>query len=182
MRILVLCSILLLGTLLGAQSLYTIRSETIQGRQLPLKGYEGRVLLIVNITTDSPLTKQLSELQILYSNYVEQGLSILAFPTSDFANQPQPNTQEIIKTCYETYKVGFPIFMPSHVTGSQKNEVYQFLTDSETNPMYGGEVTFDFVKFLVNREGKVIGRFATTTSPNDPKLIQAIENALGANQ
>lgn len=156
-------------------SIYDISAETIYGAKVLLSEYRGRVLLIVNIDVTGPLAKQLPELESLYKTFGEEGLSVLAFPSNDFITE-LPMTQDTVKLVSQ--QLTFPVFALTHVTGSYKNPVYQFLTDPSINPVYGGDVSWNFVKFLVNRDGQVIGRFNSTTSPEDKKLKEAIQKAL----
>jgi glutathione peroxidase len=162
------------------QSIYDIVAETILGVKVPLSGYRGRVLLIVNIATSGPLVDQLTELESLYGSMSEEGLSILGFPSNDFVSGKPATQEEIVSVCFETYKLSFPIFKLTHLQGSFKDPVYQFLTSSRTNPIYGGDVSWNFVKFLLDREGKIIGRFASNVAPKDPKIKEAIQKALGS--
>lgn len=159
-------------------SLYEITAETIYGAKVPLSGYKGRVLLIVNIVTSGPLVKQLAELESLYNTFSEDGLSVLAFPSNDFISGQAMTLDQVKQYCQVTSPVSFPVFSITHVMGSYKNPVYQFLTNTRTNPMYGGDVSWNFVKFLVSRDGKVIGRFSSNISPEDAKIKEAIKKAM----
>lgn len=160
------------------ESLYDITSQTINGISVPLSGYYDRVLLIVNITTTGPLVKQIEALERLYKAYNEKGFSILAFPSNDFTWQKRMSSNDVLTVCYDTFHVTFPVFALCRITGSFKDPVYQFLTNHDVNPLYGEDVTWNFVKFLVSRDGKVLQRFASTVNPEDPKIKSAIEAAL----
>lgn len=159
-------------------SLYDIETESINGTKVPLRGYRNRVLLIVNITTTGPLVKQIGELEKLYSTFEQDGFSILAFPSNDFTWQKRMTARDITDVCYNTYHVTFPIFALTKISGSFKDPVYQFLTNRETNPVFNEDVSWNFVKFLVGRDGTVIGRYASNVSPEDERIKSAIEKAL----
>ena len=160
------------------ESIYQIQAETIDGHPLSLSAFRGNVLLIVNVASRCGFTSQYKTLQELYSTYKERGFTILAFPSNDFFCQEPGTNQEIHEFCNSTYQITFPLFAKIQVIGSNKHPLYQFLTSSKANPEFGGVISWNFNKFLISREGKVISRFGTMTPPDSPHVIQAIEKAL----
>ena len=161
------------------KTLYDIEVETITGETVPMDSYRGKVLLIVNTASKCGFTGQYEGLQALYDKYRDRGLLVLGFPSNDFLRQ-EPGTNEEIQTfCQVNYGVTFPTFAKLSVKGKSQHQLYGYLTGPETNPEFSGKITWNFNKFLVSREGAVIGRFGSRTKPQDPKLITALEAALG---
>jgi glutathione peroxidase len=158
--------------------LHEINAETIGGEMMQLSTYSGNVLLIVNTAGKCGFTGQFEGLQKLYESYSEQGLVILGFPSNDFLNQEPGSNEEIESFCTVNYGVTFPMFAKVTVKGEKRHPLYAFLTDKETNPEFSGRITWNFNKFLVSREGEVIGRFGSRIKPGNKKLITAIEAAL----
>src|SRR5262249_47438091 len=154
------------------KSFYDFEVKDIEGKDVKLSDYRGKVLLVVNVASQCGYTPQYEGLQSLYMKYKDQGLAILGFPANNFGSQ-EPGTNEEIKTfCSTKYKVSFPMFAKISVKGSDKHPLYQTLTSG------GGEVTWNFNKFLINRDGKIVKRFDSSVEPEGAELTQAIETAL----
>lgn len=154
--------------------------QDIDGHDVALGDYRGRVVLIVNVASRCGLTPQYEALQDLHEQYADEGLAILGFPANDFRGQ-EPGTNAEIKTfCTATYGVEFDMFSKVVVTGPDKCPLYAWLTSSETNPDFAGELQWNFTKFLVDRDGRVIARFEPRVRPDDPQVVRAIEAALRA--
>jgi glutathione peroxidase len=152
--------------------------KNIDGQDVRLETYKGKVILITNVASKCGYTPQYEGLQAIYAKYKEQGLVVLGFPANNFLGQ-EPGTNEEIKTfCQLKYNVSFPMFSKISVKGSDIHPLYQFLTSKETNSEFGGDITWNFNKFLVDRSGKVIARFETKEKPEGEKIVQAIEKAL----
>lgn len=150
----------------------------IDGKQVDLSKYTGDVVLIVNVASKCGLTPQYEQLEAVYTKYKDQGLQVLGFPANEFGRQ-EPGTNEQIKQfCTNKYSVDFPMFAKIVVKGEGIHPLYKFLTSEDTNPGHGGDIHWNFEKFLVGRDGKVIQRFSPPTKPDDPKVIQAIESEL----
>lgn len=161
-----------------APSLYEIPLKDIDGKGTSLKEYKGKVILIVNVASKCGLTPQYKALEALHQKYQEQGLVVSGFPCNDFAGQ-EPGTNEEIKTfCSVNYKVSFPLFDKLHVKGPEQHPLYAALT-GKSSP-FPGDVKWNFGKFLISRDGKIIQRFEPRTAPDAPEVIQAIEAALAA--
>lgn len=165
------------GVLLRATTVLDFIPLSIDGKPLPLATYRGKVLLIVNVASNSIFTPQYEGLESLYQKYKEQGMVILAFPSNDFG-QEEPAKDDAIKQFAAKYKVTFPIFAKVSLTGEHMAPLYQFLTDKQTDPKAGGPIRWNFTKFLVDRDGKVVERFEPDVTPDAPELALAIEKAL----
>lgn len=153
--------------------------KDIDGNDVDLSQYLGKVVMIVNVASKCGFTPQYKELEALYQKYKDRGFVILGFPANDFLHQ-EPGTDEEIKSfCSLNYGVTFPIFSKITVLGRNKAPLYEDLVSRKTNPDYSGMIKWNFSKFLIGRDGKVINRFAPTTSPNAESVINAIEQALG---
>jgi len=159
-------------------NLYDIEAKTIAGETIKLGNYKGKVLLIVNTASKCGFTGQYDGLQKLYETYSERGFVILGFPSNDFLRQEPGNNDEIASFCKINYGVTFPLFEKISVKGDNQHSLYAFLTSKETNPEFGGKVSWNFNKFLISSEGKIINRFGSRTKPDDKDLIAAIEGAL----
>jgi glutathione peroxidase len=165
------------GVLLRAATVLDYIPLSIDGKPVPLATYRGKVLLIVNVASHSNFTPQYEGLEALYEKYKEQGLVILAFPSNDFG-QEEPDGNDAIKQFVAKYKVTFPLFARISLAGEHMAPIYQFLTDKQANPTTGGPIRWNFTKFLIDREGKVIQRFEPDVTPDSPELAAAIEKAL----
>jgi glutathione peroxidase len=162
--------------LFGASSVYEFTMNSIDGQPLPMASFKGKVMLIVNVASKCGFTPQYEGLEAVYEKYKDQGLVIVGFPANNFMSQ-EPGTNEEIKTfCSRTYNVKFPLFSKISVKGDDKAALYQFLTDPSSKT--GGEIKWNFTKFLVDRDGKVIARFESPVKPDSPEVISAIEKAL----
>lgn len=167
-----------LGT--GGEPVNVLRHtmKDIDGNDVDLSQYLGKVVMIVNVASKCGFTPQYKELEELYQKYKDDGFVILGFPANDFLHQ-EPGTDEEIKSfCSLNYGVTFPIFSKITVLGRNKAPLYEDLVSRKTNPNHGGMIKWNFSKFLIGRDGKVINRFAPTTTPSDKSVITAIEKAL----
>lgn len=150
----------------------------IEGKPVNLARYAGSVVLLVNVASRCGNTPQYAALEKLYEKHQERGLVVLGFPCNDFGAQEPGTEKEIQAFCTEKYHVTFPMFAKIAVKGQRQALLYRRLTDKAANPKFGGEIEWNFAKFLLNRKGEVIGRFAARTSPDDPEVIKAIEATL----
>jgi len=170
----------LFATEIGPTSVLDFTMKNIDGKEIPLSSYKGKVLLFVNVASKCGNTPQYKGLEELYNRYKEKGLMILGFPANNFKAQ-EPGTDAEIKTFCETnYGVTFDMFSKISVKGDDQHPLYKFLTSADTDPEYSGDVRWNFQKYLVNREGKIVGKFDPKLTPLDDVLIQAIEKALQA--
>jgi glutathione peroxidase len=161
------------------KTLYDIDVQTIAGDTKSLAAYRGKVLLIVNTASKCGFTGQYEGLQALYEKYQAQGLLVLGFPSNDFLRQEPGTNEEIQSFCKLNYGVTFPMFAKISVKGKDQHPLYQNLTHPETNPKFSGTISWNFNKFLIDRNGSIAARFGSRVKAQDPKLITALEAALG---
>lgn len=161
------------GAVMG--DLYSMDVETITGETVSLSQYKGKALLIVNTASKCGFTGQYAGLQKLYETYRDQGFEVLGFPSNDFLKQEPGSNEEIQSFCTLNYGVSFPMFGKISVKGKAQHPLYAWLT---AHPEYGGKISWNFNKFLISPDGQVVARFGSRTKPDDPKLIQAIEDVL----
>lgn len=154
------------------ESLYALSSRTLTGEPIELKQFEGQVALVVNVASKCGLTPQYAGLEQLHDELKDRGFTVLGFPSNDFLNQEPGTAEQILEFCSSTYGVSFPMFEKAVVKGDAKSPVYQLLTRDLEEP------TWNFTKYLVDRQGRVLYRFAPRTEPNDPALREKIEAAL----
>lgn len=154
--------------------------KTIDGKDVPLSQYKGKVLLFVNVASKCGLTPQYEQLVALKTKYAEQGLEILGFPANNFMGQEPGTDSEIKVFCQTKYNVNFDIFSKISVKGNDIHPLYKYLTSKETDPKFSGDINWNFEKFLISREGEVINRFSPRTKPDAAEVTSAIEAALAA--
>lgn len=160
------------------KSLYDIVVEPMAGESITLESYKGKVLLIVNTASKCGFTGQYDGLQKLYETHKEKGLVVLGFPSNDFLRQEPGSNEEIQSFCRLNYGVTFPMFKKLRVKGDEPHPLYSFLTSEQTNPGFSGKITWNFNKFLVNREGHVVARFGSRAKPDNGELLTALSTAL----
>jgi len=174
-----LCGFLFLSTSISsAATIHDFTLNSIDGQPTPLAQFKGKVVLIVNVASRCGFTPQYAGLEALYNKYKDRGFVVLGFPANNFLWQ-EPGTNEAIKAfCSTKYHVTFPMFAKVSVKGADKTPLYQFLTDKKASPSTGGAIGWNFTKFLADRNGKVIARFASKVTPESAELITALEAAL----
>jgi glutathione peroxidase len=166
------------ASLFGASGVLDFTLNSLDGKPAPLAEYRGKVVLIVNVASKCGYTPQYTGLEKIYEKYKDQGFVILGFPANNFGGQ-EPGTNEEIKTfCSSKYQVTFPMYSKVSVKGADSTPLYQFLTDKQSNPATSGEIKWNFTKFLVDRNGKVIARFEPAVTPESADVTGAIEKAL----
>ena len=159
-------------------SILDFHVRDINGKDVDLSSYQGKVLMIVNTASQCGLTPQYKDLEATYEKYKSQGFEILAFPANEFGSQ-EPGSNEEIKTfCSTKYHVSFPLFSKIVVKGKGIHPLYDFLTSDATNPKFAGKIDWNFAKFVVNRKGEVIARFQPQEKPTTEKVTGTIEKAL----
>lgn len=159
-----------------AAGLHDLELLTIDGAALPRAAVVGKVVLVVNVASFCSFTPQYAELQRLHDTYGDRGLLVLGVPCNQFGGQEPGSEREIKNFCSTTYGVTFPLLRKQDVNGATRSPLYRFLVGSR--PGNGKDVGWNFEKFLVGRDGSVLGRFGSTVSPSDPNLLAAIELAL----
>lgn len=176
MRKLVFAGVAMTAALFGASNVLDFTLNSIDGKPAPLSQYQGKVVLIVNVASRCGYTPQYAGLEKVYEKYKDKGFVILGFPANNFGAQ-EPGTNEEIKTfCSSKYNVTFPMYSKISVKGADIHPLYQFLTDSQAAA--GGDIKWNFTKFLVGRDGKVIARFEPAVTPESAEVTSAIEKAL----
>ncbi|GIW94967.1 MAG: glutathione peroxidase [Pirellulaceae bacterium] len=181
-RIVVCGALAMAVTSLRADSPDVLRfkMKSLEGKEVDLGQYKGKVVLIVNVASQCGLTPQYEGLQALHEKYAARGLAILGFPCNQFGNQEPGTAAEIRQFCTANYGVKFDLFEKIEVNGPNAAPLYKLLTSIETQPKGSGPISWNFEKFLIGRDGRVLARFAPRVSPDDPQLVQAIEAALNA--
>ncbi|MBN2398729.1 MAG: glutathione peroxidase [Candidatus Aminicenantes bacterium] len=159
-------------------SVYAFSLKSISGRETALSQFQGKVLLLVNTASKCGLTPQYKALEAIYQRYKDRGLVVLGFPANNFLRQEPGTDKQIAEFCQINYGVSFPMFSKISVRGKNIHPLYKFLVDKETNPAFAGKIGWNFTKFLVDRQGRIVGRFAPRQVPDDPEVIAAIEKVL----
>jgi len=164
-------------SLFAASGAYSFTLNSIDGTPAPLADYKGKVVLLVNVASRCGYTPQYSALEAIYEKYKDRGFVILGFPANNFGAQ-EPGTNEEIKTfCTRKYSVTFPMYSKISVKGADQAPLYAYLT-KETPPGIAGEIEWNFTKFLVDRDGKVVQRFESAVTPDSKEVTGAIEKEL----
>ena len=178
---LLFCMLFCAATLMAAdKTVYDFTLNTIDGQSASLGNYKGKVVLLVNVASRCGYTPQYTALESVYEKYKDRGFVIIGIPANNFGSQ-EPGTNEEIKTFGKSkYSVTFPMMSKVSVKGDDKTPLYQFLTDKGANPQTGGEIQWNFTKFLIGPDGRVITRFEPAVTPDSPEVTAAIEKALNA--
>lgn len=161
-----------------AAGIYEFTMKTIDGKEMPLSRYRGKVLLLVNVASECGNTPQYADLEAIYRKYRDRGFQILAFPANNFGAQEPGTDREIKEFCTTHYDVTFDLFSKISVKGEDQHPLYRFLTSEKSNPGFGGDVKWNFQKYLVSREGTIVGKFQPKLNPKSEELTKAIEAAL----
>jgi len=152
--------------------------KSLAGQEVDLSQYQGRVVLIVNVASQCGYTPQYKGLQALYTKYGPSGLMVLGFPCNQFGRQEPGTSAQIAQFCQKNYGVTFDMFEKVDVNGKSQCELYKFLTSPDTDPKYAGPIQWNFEKFLIARDGTVMGRFSSSVGPESKTLVEAIEREL----
>jgi glutathione peroxidase len=152
--------------------------KDIDGSDVHLSKYQGKVVLMVNVASQCGLTPQYKDLQALHERYADKGLVILGFPANEFGEQEPGSNEEIKAFCTDEYQVKFPMFAKVVVKGDGQCDLYKFLTGADTNPKFAGEIKWNFTKFLIGRDGQIVNRFEPKVKPSDEVVVNAIEAEL----
>jgi glutathione peroxidase len=162
----------------GMASLYDFKAQTIDGDERPLRDYEGKVTLVVNVASQCGFTPHYAGLEELYRNFKDRGLVVLGFPCNQFGSQEPGTATEIKQFCETRFGVTFPMFKKIDVNGATRHPLYEFLTEQPTTPDGPGDIQWNFAKFLVDRSGRVAARFAPSAAPISEEIVGAIEGIL----
>jgi glutathione peroxidase len=166
----------------SAANVLDFRMKTLNGKEVDLSSYRGKVILIVNTASKCGYTPQYAGLEKIYEKYADKGFVILGFPSNDFGHQEPGTDQEIGEFCLKNYGVKFDMFSKVDVKGSNKCPLYHYLTDVGTDPKFAGEVKWNFEKFLINRDGVIVNRFRSKVTPESDVVVGAIEAEIAKTQ
>lgn len=163
---------------LQAGSLYDIPVKDIDGKDTSLKAYQGKVILVVNVASRCGLTPQYKALEALQEKYKDKGFTVLGFPCNQFNGQEPGTNEEIKQFCSSKYNVTFPLFDKIEVNGDNRHPLYVALAGKDSP--FPGDIKWNFGKFLIGRDGKIIKRFEPRTVPDAPEVLAALDAALAA--
>jgi glutathione peroxidase len=169
-------ALLLQAATVLAGSLYDVPVKTIDGQDTSLDAYKGKVLLIVNVASKCGFTPQYQGLESTYEKYKDKGFEVLGFPCNQFKSQEPGTDAQIKEFCTSKFGVTFPLFDKLDVNGPDRNPLYIDLAGSGSP--YPGDIKWNFTKFLIGRDGKILARFEPATKPDSPQVVAAIDAAL----
>lgn len=164
-------------SLFAGDSVYEYTVKNIDGKDVAMKDYKDKVLLIVNVASHCGYTDQYTTLQSLYDSFKEQGLVVMGFPANNYGAQEPGSDAEIKTFCTSNYSVNFPMFSKLSVDGADQAGLFQYLTTAE-NPDFTGPIKWNFEKILVGKDGKVIRRFRSGAEPDGAEVTDAVKAAL----
>jgi glutathione peroxidase len=167
-----------LMTFATEKSVYDFTLNSIDGQPTSLGTYKGKVLLVVNVASRCGFTPQYAALESVYERYKDRGLVIVGVPANNFGAQEPGTNQEIKTFCTRKYNVQFPMMSKVSVKGSDTTPLYQYLTDPSLHPKTGGEIKWNFTKFLFDRNGNLVARFEPEVTPDSAQVVTAIEKTL----
>jgi glutathione peroxidase len=162
----------------GGKSVYDYKINSLEGTPSSLGEYKGKVILLVNVASKCGYTPQYKELQALQEKYGSKGFTVVGVPCNDFGAQEPGTSKEIREFCSANYNVSFPLTEKIHVKGAEQHPLYARLTGPDAE--FPGEIKWNFSKFLIGRDGKVLKRFESKVKPDSPEVTSAIESALAA--
>ncbi|HEX4771145.1 MAG TPA: glutathione peroxidase [Bryobacteraceae bacterium] len=171
-------SLALAAQMVAASSIYDYQLSTIDYENVPLRDFKGKVLMIVNVASRCGYTPQYAGLEKLYRAHKDQGFVIVGIPSDDFGQGEPGSDPEIKQFCRRRYDVTFPMMSKTFIRANPRLPLYEYLTDERQNPKTGGEIQWNFTKFLIGRDGTILARFEPAVTPEDPSLVKAVENAL----
>lgn len=157
------------------KTIYDFKVKTIKGDTISLANFEGKKIMIVNTASKCGFTPQYEQLEAIYKKYKDKGFVILGFPSNDFLHQEPGNNKEILAFCKENYGVTFPMMSKIHVKGKEMTPLYEYLTSKNLNGLEDSKVKWNFQKYLIGRDGKLEKIYYSKTVPNDPEIIEWIE-------
>lgn len=159
------------------ESVHDYKVKDIEGKDVDLSEYKGKVLLIVNVASKCGATPQYAPLQMLDLKYGKDGFAVIGFPANNYGGQEPGSNEEIAEFCSDNYDVTFPMMSKVSVKGDDQAPLFQYLTSAD-NPDKQGDIGWNFEKFLIGKDGKLLRRFATRVQPDDSSVTEAIEAAI----
>lgn len=160
-----------------ATDIYNINEKSIKGTEFKMADLKGKSVLIVNIASQCGYTGQLEGLETLYKKYKDKNFVVVGVPTNDFGGQTPEDDKGMLEFCQKNYNVTFPILTKKTVQGKEKRELYKYLTE-KTPKQFQGDIGWNFEKFLVNKEGSVVGRYKSSVKPDDKDFLKKLESTL----
>ena len=179
-KLLVLMALLGISAMAAEKTVYDFTLHSIDGQPTPLSTFKGKVVMLVNVASRCGYTPQYAGLESLYEKYKDRGFVIVGIPANNFGAQEPGTNQEIKTFCTAKYHVSFPMMAKVSVKGSDITPLYQFLTDKNVHPDTGGDIGWNFTKFLIGPDGKVVARFDSKVEPESPEVTSAVEKALAS--
>lgn len=174
-----LASLIAMTTIaVSAESIYDIKLKDIDGKETTLAAYKGKAVLVVNVASKCGLTPQYKGLEALYLKYKDKGLVVLGFPCNQFGGQEPGTNEEIKQFCSSKYDVTFPMFDKLDVNGDKRHPLYVALAGKDSS--YPGDIKWNFGKFLIGKDGKILHRFEPRTTPDSEDVTKAVEAALAS--
>ena len=177
-KLFVLIALLAASLMAAEKTVFDFALNSIDGQPAPLSAYKGKIVLLVNVASHCGFTPQYAGLEALYEKYKHRGFVIVGIPANNFGAQEPGTNQEIKTFCTSKYHVSFPMMSKVSVKGDDIAPLYQFLTDKSQNPKTGGAIGWNFTKFLIGPDGKVLARFDSAVEPDSPQVTSAVEKAL----
>src|SRR5262245_15786203 len=176
-------AVLALPALVGAddtkkKTAVDFKMKGLDGKQVDLSKFKGKVVLFVNVASKCGYTPQYKGLQKLHEDYSKEGLVVIGVPANDFGEQEPGTDKQISEFCTSKYGVKFVMLSKVSVKGDEKTPLYKFLTEKDTNPDSPGEIKWNFTKFLIGRDGKIVKRFESKVAPTAKPVVEAIEAEL----
>jgi len=167
-----------LGSPSDETSIYNFKVKTIDGKEVELAEFKGKTILIVNVASKCGYTRQYADMQAAFEKYKDRGFVILGFPCNQFGGQEPGTEAEIMEFCQANYGVKFPMFAKLDVKGNTADPLFKYLSGLPVDPKGSGDISWNFEKFLINTEGKVIGRYKSAVSPTGKEMEQILEGLL----
>jgi glutathione peroxidase len=175
----VICLLFCAAAVMAAdKTVYDFTLNSIDGQPAPLAAYKGKVVLLVNVASRCGFTPQYTGLESTYEKYKDHGFVVVGIPANNFGAQEPGTNQEIKTFCSSKFHVTFPMMAKVSVKGEGITPLYEFLTDKAMNPQTGGAIQWNFTKFLIGPDGRVVARFEPDVTPDSPQVTSAIEKAL----
>jgi len=175
---LIISFILLFTVTAFAESIYDVKLKDIDGKDVTLADYKGKALLIVNVASKCGYTKQYTALEATYKKYKDQGFVVLGFPCNQFGGQEPGTNEEIKEFCSSKFSVTFPLFDKLEVNGKNRAPLYTLLAGKDSP--FPGDISWNFNKFLIGKDGKILKRWESKVTPDSAELVTAVESALAA--
>jgi glutathione peroxidase len=161
-----------------APAVLNFKMKSLDGKETDLSQYQGKVVLIVNVASKCGYTPQIKALEALNEKYGKDGLVVLGVPANEFLHQEPGSDADIAKFCTDKYNVQFPMLSKVVVKGDGICPLYQYLTSKDANPKFGGDIQWNFTKFLISRDGEIVNRFEPKVKPDSADVVKAIETEL----